>query len=364
MEASSRRSGFPRGAALAAYAGAWTLLAAMYAAAFAAMPVPPAMAIRGAVAVVLPGALLGLVALDLGRRWPSVGSGRGRLAARLVPAVFLLGAAATAGWYGLVWLDSYWTGGAAKRPALPIVIWEFVVNLLIQVALTGIGYARHTAAALRDARDLAARAEVLRARAEMQLLRSQLQPHFVNNVLHALLGLVRRNPAMAEGALEKLGELLRFGQSVHQSGSDWVPLAREWDFVKSYVELEQVRLGDRLRVRLDADESALEIAIPPFALQPLVENAIVHAVAPRAAGGSVDVTVRRADGRLRLDVADDGPGAAAAEFAASPRMGLRLLQDRLAALYAGKARLSFESPPGGGFRARLDLPDEPPAETA
>src|SRR5438105_7570729 len=218
--------------------------------------------------------------------------------------------------------------------------------------------------ALRNARDLAARAEVLRASAESQLLRSQLQPHFVNNMLHALLGLVRRDPALAESALEKLGELLRFGQWVHQSGSDWVPLSREWDFVRSYLDLERVRLGDRLRVSLEADESALEVSVPPFALQPLVENAILHGVAPRASGGRVDVSVRRTDGRLRLAVSDDGPGATDADISASPRRGLRLLQERLAALYAGRARLSFESPAEGGFRARLDLPDDAAPEPA
>ncbi len=354
----------PRAAAIAAYAGAWALMAAVYAAVFASMPsVPTAMAVRGALSAILPNALLGIVSLRLARRWPWTREGRWRLAARLVPAILGLTAAATAGWYLLVCLDG-WVRGAVRLPELPVILWEIVINDLIHVALAGIGYAWHTASALEDARDRAARAEVLRARAELQLLRSQLQPHFVNNVLHALLGLVRRDPALAETALERLGELLRFGQWVHQSGSDFVPLSREWDFVRSYLELERVRLGDRLRVCLDADEWALEAPVPPFALQPLVENAIIHGVAPRASGGRVDVSVRRSGGRLQLAVTDDGPGGSPTEVAASPRVGLRLLQERLAALYAGRAYLSFESPEGGGFRARLDLPDDAAAELA
>ncbi len=179
-----------------------------------------------------------------------------------------------------------------------IIVWQLVISRCIHLALTGIGYAWQTAEALREARDRVARAEVLRARAELELLRSQLHPHFVLNVLHALLGLVRRDPALAEQALERLGELLRFGQWVQQTGSDWVPLSREWAFVQSYLELERMRLGPRLRVEVDADASALEVAVPPFALQPLVENAIVHAVAPRAAGGRVEVSARRSGGRL------------------------------------------------------------------
>lgn len=244
------------------------------------------------------------------------------------------------------------------------MLWQTVINGLIHLALAGIGYAWHTAEALREARERAARSDVLRARAELQLLRSQLHPHFMLNVLHALLGLVRRDPARAESALERLGELLRFGQWVHQTGSDWVPLSREWDFVNSYLELERVRLGDRLRLQIDADPSALLVAVPPFALQPLVENAIVHAVAPRASGGRVEVSARRSGGQLCLQVEDDGPGATEAQIAASPRMGLRLLQDRLSALYAGRARLTFESPAGGGLRVRLELPDEGVPEVA
>jgi two-component system, LytTR family, sensor kinase len=169
---------------------------------------------------------------------------------------------------------------------------------------------------------------------------------------------VRRDPGLAENALERLGELLRFGQWVHQSESDWVPLSREWDFVSSYLELERMRLGDRLVVAATADPQALDVMVPPFALQPLVENAIVHAVAPRASGGRIEVSVQRSGDQVRLSVRDDGPGASVAQIAASPRLGLRLLQDRLAALYAGRARLAFESPASGGFLAFLELPAE------
>jgi sensor histidine kinase YesM len=136
-----------------------------------------------------------------------------------------------------------------------------------------------------------------------------------------------------------------------------VPLSREWEFVQSYLDLERIRLGDRLCVTLNADEEALRVPIPPFALQPLVENAILHSVAPRASGGRVDVSASRSDGWLCLAVCDDGPGTTEAAVAASPRMGLRLLQERLGALYGGRARLTYETPASGGFRVRVDLPD-------
>ncbi len=233
-----------------------------------------------------------------------------------------------------------------------------MIDFLLLLSLAGVGYARHTAEALQQAREDAARAEALRARAELQLLRSQVHPHFILNVLHALLGLVRRDPALAESALERLGELLRFGQEVHQSGSDWVPLSREWDFVASYVALEKLRLGGRLAASIEADAGALATPVPPFALQPLVENAIVHGVAPRASGGRVEIRARRDGAGVRLSVSDDGPGAREADVLASPRHGLRLLRERLAALYDGRARMRFETPSGGGFAIHLELPDD------
>ena len=349
---------------LAAYAGAWAVLATVYAALYTASGVPAFMAARGAIAAVLPNALLGLVSLRLARRWPWPLDGRWRLVVRLVPVLLGLALASTAGWLLLIIVDGWIATRAPRWPPGTIVLWQTVINGLIHLALAGVGYAWHTAEALREARERAARSDLLRAHAELQLLRSQLHPHFVLNVLHALLGLVRREPARAESALERLGELLRFGQWVHQTGSDWVPLSREWDFVNSYLELERVRLGDRLRLEIDADPTALQVAVPPFALQPLVENAIVHAVAPRASGGRVEVSARRSGGRLCLQVEDDGPGATEEQIAASPRMGLRLLEERLSALYAGRARLTFESPAGGGLRVRLELPDDGMPEVA
>jgi signal transduction histidine kinase len=352
----------------AVYAGSWAALATVYAALYSASGATLGMSIRGSLAMVLPGALLGLISLRLARRWPWTTSTAGgppwRLLVRVAPVVLGLAAASTAAGLALSAADAWIVLGKPRWPSVPIIAWQLILSTMIHLALTGIGYAWHTAQALREARERIARAEVLRARAELELLRSQLHPHFVLNVLHALLGLVRRDPTLAEQALERLGELLRFGQWVQQTGSDWVPLSREWAFVQSYLELERMRLGPRLRVEVEADASALEVAVPPFALQPLVENAIVHAVAPRAAGGRVEVSARRSEGGISLAVRDDGPGASEAQIAASPRMGLRLLQERLAALYSGRASVAFETPEGGGFRVRLELPDDGVPEVA
>lgn len=346
------------------YAAAWVVLGCAYVALFVASGMPLSAGLRGTLAAIIPNALLGRWSLALARRSPSAASARGKHLGRLALAAAGVAALATAGWLGLASLDRALFPPAMRPPSGTIVAWQLFVNTLLHLTLAGIGYAWQAAETVREAQDHAARADVLRARAELQLLRSQLNPHFVLNMLHAMLGLVRRDPALAERALERLGDLLKFGQWVHQSGADFVPLSREWDFVKSYLELERIRLGERLRVSLEADEEALHSSVPPFALQPLVENAIVHAVAPRASGGRIAVSARRSDGWLCLSVQDDGPGTSEEAIAASPRMGLRLLQERVAALYAGRARLAYESPSGGGLRVRLELPEAIPPEVA
>jgi signal transduction histidine kinase len=339
------------------YLGFWFLLGCVYVGLFSTTGMAFSLVLRDTVAAILPNVFLGRLSLALVRRAPFAPSGKGWQLGVLAIAVVAVAALATAGWLGLVVLDGVLHTGAVKLPKGEFIAWQTFINTLVHFALAGVAYAR-------SADERASRADVLRARAELQLLRSQLNPHFVLNTLHALVGLVRRDPARAESAIERLGDLLKFGQWVHQSGADFVPLSREWEFVQSYLELERIRLGERLSVTLAADEGALEVPIPPFALQPLVENAILHAVAPRASGGRVDIAARRSDGWLCLAVCDDGPGTTEAAVAASPRMGLRLLQERLAALYGGRARMTYETPASGGFRVRVDLPDGVAPEAA
>jgi signal transduction histidine kinase len=340
------------------YALGWTTLAVVYTASVIVSGAPPELALRGSVASVLPNALLGVVTLRCARHFLGADAGLGRTGLSAVGVSLL----ATSLWLLLAGGDTWLRKGSFELLATSIVIWQTIINALLHLALAGIGYAWFGREETRLARERADRAEALRARAELQLLRTQLNPHFALNTLHALLGLVRREPATAESVIERLGELLGFGMRVTERGSDRVTFGEEWAFVTSYLELERIRLGDRLRFRLDADPAMMDAPFPPFALQPLVENSVVHAIAPRAAGGSLSVHAGRDAGRLRIDVQDDGPGVSEEALLASPRAGLRLLRDRLAALYAGEARLTFGQATGGGLRVVLELPESGPIE--
>lgn len=334
-----------------AYVAAWLLVLTIYAAAFLAGGFPPGYAFRGSLANVLPDFFLGLLVLRLPRRARSLAAHAGLLIAFLV--------ASTVGWIGLVALDELLsTGSCCERFDARILPFRILNEVLIYGTLAGLAYAWHNAAASREQAERAARAETLRARAELEALRSQLNPHFILNTFHALIGLVRRDPAVAETALEQLGDLLRYSLRIQREGLDEVTLREEWSFVQSYLDLERLRLGDRLRVSFDAAETTLDCRVPSFALQTLVENAVRHAIAPRAEGGHLAIRAQQANGRLAIEVEDEGPGASAQPPAESHRLGLRLLQDRLAALYGGQASLSLHPAAGsiGGIRAVLELP--------
>lgn len=340
-----------------AYAAGFVALTAVYAATFVTSGAAAAQAVRSAIAAVLPNGLLGIASVALAGRLQARGDRRRSALAihgAVLPCLALL---ASAGWLALFALDA-WLQGTEFRATRQVLAWQTLVNGLVQLGVAAIAHAWHAVARAARESERAARAEGLRARAQLALWRSQLNPHFVLNTLHALIGLVRREPARAEAALERLGELLRFGLRVQQSELDQVALREEWAFVGSYLALEELRLGERLRLELHADEAALDVAIPPFALQPLVENAITHAIAPRGGGGRLVLRASRTGDRLQIEVEDDGPGVSEAAVLASPRLGLRLLRDRLAALYSGEARLAFETARGGGLRVVLDLPGE------
>jgi signal transduction histidine kinase len=343
----------------ALYAAAWVPFVAVYVALFMAGGATTSDAARAALATVLPYGLLGLLVLDVPRRLPSPEGRRVRFFALHVALALTYTAAGTGGWMALVTLDRLVVTGSAKAQFNPLIVaWQALICTLVYLSLVGAAYAARNAARVREETTRAARADALRARAELAALRTQLNPHFLMNTLHTLIGLVSREPALAERALERLGELLHYGLRLHRQAVDQVALREEWDFVTGYLEIERMRMGDRLLLSLEADAAVMDCLVPPFALQPLVENAVLHGIAPRKDGGRLTVTARQRGERLHLEVCDDGPGLPATPQPGSNGLGLQLLRERLGMLYPDRAGLRLETAGERGLRATLDLPIE------
>jgi two-component sensor histidine kinase len=233
---------------------------------------------------------------------------------------------------------------------------QLLEGVFVYGLLAGTLYALRMAARLRQEEARAARADSLRARAELAALRGQLNPHFLFNTLHTLTALVRRDPETAEHALERFGDMLRYVLDVKRSSREDVTLGDELAFVRTYLSLEQLRFGDRLRVAEQIDADAVDCILPSLTLQPLVENAIKYGIAPRAAGGSIEITASLDADVLLLGVRDDGPGAQRDVVAAAAGLGLRAVRQRLDVRYGAQSRFDVSTSPGAGFDVRIALP--------
>lgn len=205
---------------------------------------------------------------------------------------------------------------------------------------------------LLDARLAEAEARQSALRAELQALQARTDPHFLFNSLNAVAGLIAEDPEKAEELLERLSSLFRYALTAPSRGD--VALAEELEAVRDYLEVQQVRLGDRLTVQVHCTVEAEGVRVPPFVLQPLVENAVQHGVAPRREGGTVAVRAAVADGVLRLEVDDDGPGLGASSHAGTGT-SLADLRARLALAYGEAARLEH-TPLDPGHRVAVTLP--------
>jgi hypothetical protein len=352
---SAERHPVDRSVAVAAIS-AWLIYVAIYAVLFTLSERGLSIAIRGALANGIPDGLLALTAYRVAARIDRRRSAsRGLLRAHALPALVVVGLAFAVKTL-LLWADMFLVRGESTfRIAASVSAWQAFISSLLYVAVAASAHAWLTARRLREEEAHAARAEALRTRAEMSTLRAQLNPHFLFNVLHSALGLVRRDPALAETALEQLGDLLRYAIHVHRDGADWTALRNEWEFMEAYLELEKIRLGERLRVSLHVEPGALDQTVPTFSLQPLVENAVRHGVSPRAAGGRVEVDSRMEGDTLRLRVRNDADGSPAKESGDRPGVGLHVLRERLAVLYRGRARMNV-GPTVDGFEVLLVLP--------
>jgi len=234
-------------------------------------------------------------------------------------------------------------------------VFDFYPNTLTYWVLV---IAIHAVEYGRRARDRALRASQLEAtlaQVQLQVLRMQLQPHFLFNTLNAVTTLMHRDINAAERMLVHLSDLLRL--TIDKIGVQDVSLREEIEFLESYLEIEATRFQDRLTVAMRVDPSVLDARVPHLILQPLVENSIRHGVEKRSKPGRIEVSASRMNGALELAVTDEGPGLPDGwDPSQATGIGLANVRERLNRLYGADHELELVNRPGGGLLARMSLP--------
>jgi two-component system LytT family sensor kinase len=197
----------------------------------------------------------------------------------------------------------------------------------------------------------ASRLQGLLASSQLALLRAQIQPHFLFNTLHSVTTLVRTDPAGAEDLIADLAEILR--ASFSELSSQEITVGQELELVDCYLRIQQRRFSDRLQVVHRIAPAVLDAALPPLVLQSLVENAVIHGIAPSNKAGEVEISIVREDGRLCLEVRDGGVGLPA-NFV--PGLGITNTRLRLQRLYGENQSMVVSGAPGCGATASLSIP--------
>jgi two-component system LytT family sensor kinase len=228
-----------------------------------------------------------------------------------------------------------------------------IVNLYAMIAIFA-----HMMLSYRDLRERELRSAQLEgklAKAQLSMLKMQLQPHFLFNTLNAVSALTRDHPEAAEDMLVRLSDLLR--RTLDNDAEQEVPLRAELEFLGQYLEIEQVRFADRLKVDLNPDPETLDALVPNMFLQPLVENALRHGIGQKAQGGRLEMRSWREASDLLVSVQDSGPGFSSdVSTPIEEGIGLSNTRSRLQHLHPGNHQIKFTNAPGGGAVVTLRIP--------
>jgi hypothetical protein len=233
-----------------------------------------------------------------------------------------------------------------------------IIDIAYYWAVLAFGYSLEIYQRYKSEELKAAQLEARLIETELKALRQQMHPHFLFNTMNTIAVLVReRRNDEAVNLLARLGALLRM--SLDNTGVPEVTLRQEMAFLEKYLEIQKTRFSDRLTVKVDITPEAMEARIPNLLLQPLVENAIMHGIAPKPGSGRVEVRGRVADGMLHLEVSDDGPGLPVDSGRAKEGIGLTNTRERLAKIYGAHSQLTLCSEPGRGVSVKIHFPFRP-----
>ncbi|HXN99105.1 MAG TPA: histidine kinase [Candidatus Acidoferrales bacterium] len=194
-------------------------------------------------------------------------------------------------------------------------------------------------------------------KARMDALTSQINPHFLFNTLNTVSSLIRFDPDMARGVVLKLSNILRRLLRKHET---FVPLREELEFIDDYLDIEVIRFGrDKLQIFKEIEEDALEAFVPSMLLQPMIENSIKHGLAPRLEGGEIHIRSRRIDGRLLIEIEDNGMGISTERLGEvyGGGIGISNVHERLRLLYGDQFKMDIRSQEGQGTQIHIEIPE-------
>jgi sensor histidine kinase YesM len=248
---------------------------------------------------------------------------------------------------------------SSLRPFVSSLLYRFDSRLLAYLCIVTVSQAARYALLYRDREVRAAELEAQLARAELQVLKMQLQPHFLFNALNTIAEMAHNDPNNADRLIARLGHLLRL--SLEQAGHQVVPLRQELKILEAYLEIEQTRFQDRLVVRTEVHGEVLDAGVPALILQPLVENAIRHGTSPRTGRGRIEIRADRRGEQLQIEIRDSGRGFPP-EGQYREGLGLRNTRQRLRQLYGTEQAFRLTNDPDGGAVVTIRLPFLPCGE--
>lgn len=261
-------------------------------------------------------------------------------------------------WVFGAWHDSKGMPPDVGQYLARIVVGTFPLSVFFYGAAVGLCHAFDYHDLVRDREKRALQLETRLAQAHVQVLRMQLQPHFLFNTLNAISALVHDDPAAADRMITRLSDLLRL--TLAHQGRQEIPLKEEIELLDAYVEIERMRFRDRLIVTQEIRPETLDALVPSLLLQPLVENAVRHGIQPRSGGGKIEISSELRDHRLRIGIQDDGRGLPNGKFREG--LGLANTRDRLATLYGPDHVFEIAPRDGGGVSVTIELPFKPAEE--
>jgi two-component system LytT family sensor kinase len=276
-----------------------------------------------------------------------------------VPISILLSVFLTALGHISLWL--YW-GYRAGKPFSFANMTRFVIanfsegiGIYLLIALSSYAYSYYSRYREGQLRTLQLEAQL--SQAQLQALKMQLHPHFLFNTLHSISALLTKDVEAARKMITRLGDFLRL--TLENSGSQEVTLQQEMAFLSCYLEIERIRFQNRLVTRMDLGPQTLDAKVPNLILQPIVENAIRHGIAPRSTPGLIEIEAKQHNGTLRIHVRDNGPGLPehrTSDNLFKKGLGLANTETRLERLYGADHLFNLSNNPDGGLIVTLEIP--------